>query len=125
MAGAWRGSSRERVADIVGVAELSQAMKRKRVRWAASVYEQGVRELWDIAKEILKEHLEEEYILRWVKGKGATIQELETLESAESAVEGTCTDGSRLERRTPGATIARADYIRKKGSFPLVPREAN
>ena len=32
IAGAWRGSSRERVADIVGIAELKQAMERKRIR---------------------------------------------------------------------------------------------
>lgn len=37
VAGAWRGSSRERIADIVGIAELKEAMTRKRIIWAASV----------------------------------------------------------------------------------------
>ena len=36
--GGWRGSSRERLADIAGIAELGD-MERKRIRWAASIYE--------------------------------------------------------------------------------------
>ena len=40
--GEWRGSSTERVADIAGIAELEEAMKRKKIRWAASIYERGL-----------------------------------------------------------------------------------
>ena len=108
--GAWRGSSRERVADIVGIAELQEAMRRK-IRWGASVYDRGVKELWEVAEKILREHLEEEFMLRWVEGKGEKIQELEILESAEVAVAGTFTDGSRLEGRAAAATITRAEYL--------------
>ena len=35
IAGAWRGSSKERIQDIP---ERAQAMEGKRIRWAASVY---------------------------------------------------------------------------------------
>ena len=59
--GAWRGSSNERVAAIAGIAELVEAMKRKRVRWTASVYARGahlqeVEALREIAEEILREN---------------------------------------------------------------------
>ena len=35
----WRGSNRERVADIADIAGVAEAMKHKRIRWAASIYE--------------------------------------------------------------------------------------
>ena len=48
--GAWRGSSTERLADIAGIAELGEAMKRMKIRWAASVYERGVEVLRERGK---------------------------------------------------------------------------
>ena len=60
--GAWRGSSRERVSEIAGIAQLGEAMKRKRIRWAASVDERGLTELKGVAVKIL---CEEGVELRW------------------------------------------------------------
>ena len=51
--GGWRGSSRQRLADITGIMELEQAMERKRIWWAASIYERGVTELREVAQRIL------------------------------------------------------------------------
>lgn len=62
--GAWRGSSRERVACIAGIAGLEEAMRRKRIRWAASVYDRGVTELQGVAEKILRKHLEEDTIFK-------------------------------------------------------------
>ena len=104
--GGWRGSSRERFADIAGIAELGEAMKRKRIRWAASVYERGVQELKEVAEGILSSCLEEGTILRWPEGSGKKIGQLEVLEKG-----GVYTDGSRIDGQTAAATITQASFL--------------
>ena len=96
------------MSDIVGITELGEVMKRKRVRWAASVYHRGVTELKEVAENILSEHLEEDTGLRWPEGTKKKIQGLKVLESVE---EGVYTDGSRIHGRTAAATITTAEYL--------------
>ena len=52
--GEWRGSSRERIADIAGILEQQGAREGWGVRWAASVYERGLKELAATAHHILE-----------------------------------------------------------------------
>jgi len=39
--GAYRGSNRNKVEELAGIAELGSLMLCKRIRWAASVYGRG------------------------------------------------------------------------------------
>ena len=64
--GARRGSSRQRVSEISGIRELEELMRRKRIRWEASVYTRRVVELVSQAENILKDILEPEAQLRWL-----------------------------------------------------------
>ena len=72
--GGWRGSSRERLAGIAGIAEV---MRNKRIGWAVSIYERGVEELRESAREIFKHCLEENTILRWPRESRDRIEHLE------------------------------------------------
>ena len=63
-----------------------------------------------VAEIILREHLEEDRIMRWPKGMREKIQRLEVLEPAEAAVGGVYTDRSRIEGMTAVATITEAEY---------------
>ena len=74
-------------------------------------------ELQEVATKILRNHLEKDTVLRWPKRTRGRNQELEVLESAEAAVGGTYTDGSRIEGRTAAATITRAEYL---GRYAIV-----
>ena len=109
--GGWRGSSRERLADIAGIAELREAMKRQRIRWAASIYERGVEELKEVAEKILKRYLEEDTVLRWPEGSGERVRQLEVVEPAEITEGGAYTDGSRIGGHTAAATITQAIFL--------------
>ena len=70
--GRWRRSSRERVADIAGIAELSEAMRRKKILWAAGIYERGVEQLRQVTEKILQGCLDEDTIFRWPTGSDGT-----------------------------------------------------
>lgn len=79
--GGWRGSSRQRLADIAGVMELEQAMEKKKIRWAASVYERGVKGLKEVAERILRNgSIETNTVFRWPVGTRDRIKQLEVLE---------------------------------------------
>ena len=81
---------------------------RKKIRWAASVYNRRVEELRGIAEKILRYNLVEDVTLRWMRGK---IQDLQVLESEEASKGGVYTGGSRIDRRTAAATITTAEYL--------------
>ena len=102
--GGWRRSNREHIA---GVAQLEAAMRNKRVRLAASIYERGVEELKETARHIVEEWLEEITTLIWLKGSREKIQQLEVLEQYTGKGEGgeVFTDGSRMEEQTAAGTI--------------------
>ena len=87
--GGWRGSNRERLAAIAGV-----EVRRKRMRWAASVYEPGLEELKETAEGIFEDCLEQDTILRWPEGSGEKIKNLEILKTAEGAEAVVYTNGS-------------------------------
>ena len=111
--GGWRGSNRERLADIAGIAKLEQAMKRKRIQWAARIYERGVKELREVAENILRGCLEEPIILRWPGEAKEKIQQLEVL--GKSPERGVYTDGSRIDGHTAAATITKAQHSQRAG----------
>ena len=106
--GAWRESSRESLAGIAGIAELGEAMKGKKVRWAASVYELGLTELQETAEKILRRHLDQGTFLGWPEGTGKPSPMLSPREPTEGGV---YTDGSRINNRTTAATITRGEYL--------------
>ena len=84
-------------------------MKRKRIRWAASAYERGVREVREVAEKILRGCLEEHTILRWPGEAKEKIQQLEVLEKAPER--GVYTDGSRIDGQTAAGTITTASFL--------------
>ena len=49
-------------------------MKRKRVRWAASVYNRGLTELKEVAESILRQNIEEGTKVRWPEATGGKLQ---------------------------------------------------
>ena len=66
MVGAYRGSNAAKVEELSGIMNLATAMRNKRIRWAASVYEMHLPELKEIAEVILREVIEEDTQLRWL-----------------------------------------------------------
>ena len=50
--GAWRGSNAGKVEDLSGIDKLEGAMRRKKIRWAASVYGRALSALRPIAEKI-------------------------------------------------------------------------
>ena len=86
-------------------------MKRKRIRWAASIYGRAVEELRETAKHILAEHLEEETTFRWPEGPKENIEQLEVREQYTEGGEGVFTDGRRLNGQTAAATITKATFL--------------
>jgi len=65
--GAWRGSRADRVEALSGVGDLD-TITYKRVRWAASVYGRTLPILREEAERILREVLDPEVQLRWMRG---------------------------------------------------------
>ena len=97
------------MADIAGIAELEEVMKRKRVRRAASKYARRVEELKEVPEHILTGCLEEDTILRWPRRTKDKIQQLEVL--AEVTESGVDTDGSRIDGQAGAATITKATFL--------------
>ena len=95
--------------DITGIAELGEAMKRKKIRWAVSAYKRGVEELRKVAGKILRSCLEEDTILRLTKESREKIKKVEILERATE--EGVYADRSRIEGQTAVATITQATFL--------------
>lgn len=77
-------------------------MKRKRIRWAASVYERAVEELRRVGEKILRSCLDQATILRWPMGPREKIAHLKFLEGMTEG--GVYTDNSRIEGQTAAAT---------------------
>jgi len=51
----YQGSSKQKIEDITGITQLEVHTQRKRVRWAASVYERHEPELRPIGERILRD----------------------------------------------------------------------
>ena len=51
--GAWAGSSVERVEILSGVEDLAEVFRKRKIRWAASVYSRYLPELKEVAQGIL------------------------------------------------------------------------
>ena len=65
----YKGSSRRKVSDIVGIEALEVLMSRKRTRWTASVYGRHEPELRPRAERILREEIGPVAELRSLKGE--------------------------------------------------------
>jgi len=104
----YQGSSKQKVEDITGIAQLEVMTHRKRVRWAASVYGRHEPELRPIAERILREELGDEVILRFMTGdEGGSLLEpgkVELKEFNPGKGEVGYTDGSRMEGMAAAAT---------------------
>ena len=57
--GACTGSSRGRLSEITGIAQLGEATKGKRIRSAVSACDRGLTELKAVAEKLLRENIEE------------------------------------------------------------------
>jgi len=108
--GAYRGSDSEKVESLTGIGELGRMMMCKRIRWAASVYGRHMPELRRVAEPILREWIEEDAELRWMKGSKTGARRVEVTELEEERVE-EWTDGSRIEGRAAAATRTKAEYL--------------
>jgi len=106
--GAYMGSNRGKVEELTGIGELARVMKR--IRWAVSVYGRHLPELREIAEPIIREWVEEDAELRWMKGVSTGDRELQVAELDEKGVE-EWTDGSRIEGRAAAATRMRGEYL--------------
>ena len=85
-------------------------MERKRIRWAASIYNLGVTELRGVAERILRSSgIEGNTVFRWPVGTRDRLQHLEVVENTPER--GVYTDGSRLDGRTAAATITSPTFV--------------
>jgi len=107
----YKGSSRQKIEDIVGITQLEVMTHQKRVRWAASVYSRHEPELRPIAERILREELGDEVVLKSLsdkeKGGSALDSKMEVRDfeqRGEVEAEIGYTDGSRMEGMTAAAT---------------------
>ena len=111
--GAWQGSSTSKVEALCGIDSLDEWFRKKRIRWAASVYGRHLPALRPIAEKILQKRYEGynvqfkwmEQQLSMVERKPFTVQDLEIERVQEYS------DGSRLEEAAAAATTKRAEYL--------------
>ena len=111
--GAWRGSSNTRVEDLSGMEELERAMKKKRIRWTASVYGRHLPILKPIVQPILEELFDtENAIFHWIGDP--IIQECrKEVEETELATEEVqkYSNRSRRDGAAAGANTADVEYL--------------
>jgi len=102
----YKGSSRQKVEEITGIAQLEVMTHRKRVRWAASVYGRHEPELRPIAERILREELGDEVALSFMTGEDPAEPGKVELRDFNQGEEGGVgyTDGSRMEGMAAAAT---------------------
>ena len=109
--GAYPGSRKDKVQALIGLDGLDTIMRNKRIRWAASVYARHLPELREVAELILRDVLEEDTEMRWMRGTDRSREvRLEVRELAEEEVE-EWTDGSRMDDRAAGATREKGLYL--------------
>jgi len=106
--GAYRGSSAEKVEALTGISGLDRLMMCKRIRWAASVYGRHIPELREVAEPIIREWIEDDAELRWMKGVKSRGGEIRVVELDIIRVE-EWTDGSRMEGRAAAATRTKGE----------------
>ena len=108
--GAYRGSDTEKVEALTGISGLDRLMMCKRIRWAASIYGRHLPELREVAEPILREWIEGDAELRWMKGvkgeRGVRVEELRDINRVEE-----WTDGSRMDGRAAAATRTKGEYL--------------
>jgi len=96
--GAHRGSNRNKVEELTGIAELGRLMLCKRIRWEASVYGRYLPELREVAEPIVREWIEEDAELRWMQGvKGERKLRVAELRTEDGQTEGGWKVGRRRQ----------------------------
>jgi len=108
--GAYPGSRTDKVQCLVGLPAIEDIMRNKRTRWAASVLARPEDELRNIAEPILREVLEEDVELKWMRGVSTAERTVVVSELVEDRVE-EWSDGSRMEGRAAGATRSKEIYL--------------
>ena len=111
--GAWSGSSVEKVELLSGVEDLRQVMRKRRIRWAASIYARNLPVLRETAEKILHPIFEIENVAwNWVNGMvdRKERQQVSMIEWEEQ-VEMEYSDGSRVAGTVAGATTQNAEYL--------------
>jgi len=108
--GGYPGSRKDKIQRLVGLGDIKEIMRNKRVRWAATVYARHLPELRTIAEPILRDALEEDTEYIWMEGSKQGVVQVEVRELVESEVE-EWTDGSKREGRAAGATRTKGKYL--------------
>ena len=111
--GAWQGSNAQKIEALSGIDNLDEWFRKRKVRWAASVYGRHLSELQPIAEKILQQRYEGHNVqFRWMEHrldmaerKPFVIREL-NLQAVEEY-----SDGSRLDGAAAAATSRRAEYL--------------
>ena len=111
--GAWRGSNAGKIESLSGIDSLDEWFRKRRIRWAASVYGRHLTELRPIAEKILQQRYEGYKVqFRWMEHQldmaerePFVIREL-NLQAVEEY-----SDGSRLDGAAAAATSRRAEYL--------------
>ena len=110
---AWRGSNAGKIESLSGIDSLDEWFRKRRVRWAASVYGRHLPELRPIAEKILQQRYEVHNVqFRWMEHqidmaerKPCVIRQL-NLQVVEEY-----SDGSRLDGAAAAATSRRAEFL--------------
>ena len=111
--GTWAGSSVEKVEALSGIEDLGEFFRKKKIRWAASVYGRHLPILKDVAQRILSQTYETRDVQwRWMteacpltERKEVKLQEWNPDQTEEYS------DGSRVEGAAAGGTTRRAEYL--------------
>ena len=113
MIGAWQGSNTRKVEALSGIDNLNEWFRKRKIRWAASMYGRHLPELRQVAERILQQRYEGHNVqFKWMKGqldmaerKPLTIRDLDLEEVQEYS------DGSKLDGAAAAAKSRRAEYL--------------
>ena len=113
MVGAWAGSNALKVETLSGIDDLDEWFRKRKIRWAASVYGRYLPALRHIAEKILRQRYEGYNVqFKWMEEqvrmtdcKPFTVQDLDEERVREYS------DGSRLDEAAAAATTKRAKYL--------------
>ena len=111
--GAWSGSNAARVEALSGVDDLDEIFRKRKIRWAASVYGRYLPALRDIADRILS-HRYEGYNVQfnWMEEqvRMSDCKDFTVEEYTEKRVD-EYSDGSRMNEAAAAATARQAMYL--------------
>ena len=101
------------MADICGIDDIREIFRKRRIRWAASVYGRCLPVLREVAEKILQERYEGHNVqFQWMEEE-VPLHRRQSFRMGEYSEEGTeeYSDGSRLEEAAAAATRTQATYL--------------